>query len=262
MWKARSAAVVVVTAALALTGCSSSGSGAKAGASSPPKVTLTVLAASSLTKIMPILGGEFSKANPGVTMKFEYGGSATLATQITEGAPVDVFASAAPAPMQTVVAAGDADGTPTVFVRNQLVIAVRPGNPHNITGLQDLTKPGLKVILCEATQPCGSAAVTALAAAKITTLKPASLAPDVKSALSPVESGEADAALVYTTDAEAAGSMVTAVPFPESAKAINLYPIAALTHSKNLTQAREFVAFVESPAALQQFESEGFLAPQ
>jgi molybdate transport system substrate-binding protein len=257
MWKARSAAVVVVTAALALSGCSSSGSSSGA---SPKKTTLTVLAASSLTEIMPILATEFEKAHPGVTLKFSYGGSATLATSITQGAPVDVFASAAPAPMQTVVTAGDADGTPVIFVRNQLVIAVQPSNPKGITDLQDLTKPGLKVILCEVTQPCGSAAVTALAAAKIT-LTPASLAPDVKAALTPVELGEADAALVYTTDAQSSAGAVTAVPFAESAQAINSYPIAAMSHSKNLTLAREFVTFIESPSALEQFETEGFLAP-
>ena len=257
MWKSRSAAAAVLAAALVLSGCSSSSSSS----GSSKKVTLTVLAASSLTTIMPILGKEFSAAHPGVTMKFEYGGSATLATLITSGAPADVFAAAAPAPMQTVVTAGDADGTPAVFVRNQLVIAVGQGNPLGITSLQDLTKPGLKVVLCEATQPCGSAAVTALAAGHVT-LKPVSLAPDVKAALTPVELGEADASLVYLTDAISSVGQVSYVSFPESAQAINAYPIAALKNSKNLTDAQAFVTFVESPSALIQFETEGFLPPQ
>jgi molybdate transport system substrate-binding protein len=251
MWKARSAAVVFVAAALAVGGCSSSG---------PKKTSLTVLAASSLTNIMPTLAAQFDKAHPGVTIKFSYGGSATLATDITNGAPADVFASAAPAPMNTVVAAKDNDGTPKVFVKNQLVIVTAPGNPKGITSLQDLTKPGLKVILCEQTQPCGAAATTALAAGKVT-VQPASLAPDVKSALTPVELGEADAALVYTTDAKSAGAKVTAVSFPESAQAINSYPIVALSHSKNLDVARQFVTFIESAPVLTQFEAAGFLAP-
>jgi molybdate transport system substrate-binding protein len=256
MWKARSAAVVFVAAALALSGCSSSSSSS----GSSKKTTLTVLAASSLTNIMPTLATQFDKAHPGVTIKFSYGGSATLATDITNGAPADVFASAAPAPMQTVVSAGDADGTPKTFVKNQLVIVTAPGNPKGITSLQDLTKPGLKVILCEQTQPCGAAATTALAAGKVT-VKPASLAPDVKSALTPVELGEADAALVYTTDAKSAGAKVTAVSFPESAQAINSYPIAALSHSKSLDVARQFVTFIVSAPVLAEFEAAGFLAP-
>jgi molybdate transport system substrate-binding protein len=253
MWKARGIAVVVVTAALALSGCSSSSSSSK-------NTTLTVLAASSLTTVMPVLAKEFETAHPGTSLKFSYGGSATLATDITQGAPADVFASAAPAPMQTVVAAGDADGTPKVFVRNQLVIAVPPGNPKGITGLQDLTKPGLKVILCEKTQPCGSAAVTALAAGHVT-LTPSSLAPDVKAALTPVELGEADASLVYATDAISSVGQVQGISFPESAQAINSYPIVALKNSKHLTLANQFVTFIESPNALTQFETEGFLAP-
>jgi molybdate transport system substrate-binding protein len=242
---------------LALAGCSSSGA---SGTTSPPKVTLNVLAAASLTNILPTLANEFQAAHPGVTVKLSYGGSATLALQITEGAPADVFASAAPAPMQTVVSAGDADGTPQTFVKNQLVIAVPSGNPKHIASLADLTKPGLKVILCEQTQPCGAAAIKALAAGHVT-VRPASLAADVKSALTPVELNEADAALVYTTDAKSAAGKVDAVSFPESAQAINAYPIAALKNSKHLADARAFVTFVESPAALAQFEAAGFLAP-
>jgi len=261
MWKSRSVAAVAVAATLALAGCSSSGSKASSsGSTKPAASTITVLAASSLTDIFNTLGSEFEKAHPGVTVKFSYGGSATLATQITQGAPADVFAAASPATMKQVTTANDADGTPATFVNNKLVIAVAPNNPKAIASLADLTKPGLKVVLCEATQPCGTAATKALAAGKVT-LKPVSLEPDVKSALSKVELGEADAALVYQTDAKAADGKVMGVDFPESADAINAYPIAALAHSTNLTVARQFVTFIESPQALTELEAAGFLAP-
>jgi molybdate transport system substrate-binding protein len=259
MWKTRGSIGVAAVTAVALAGCSSSTKTA-APSSSGKQVTLNVLAASSLTDTFNKLGGEFRTAHPGVTVKFEYGGSATLAQQITQGAPADVFAAASPATMKQVTDAGDASGTPTNFVSNKLVIAVAPGNPKGITSLADLNKPGIKVVLCAPTQPCGTAATKALTAGNVT-ITPASLAPDVKSALNTVELGEADAALVYQTDALAAGTKVTGVPFPEADQAINEYPIAALTHSANLDTAKEFVAFIESPAALAELQAAGFLAP-
>ena len=157
-------------------------------------------------------------------MRYSFGGSATLAQQIVHGAPADVFLSASPAAMKTVTDAGDAVGTPKNFTSNQLVIAVPPGNPKKITSLSDLTKSGLKVVLCAPDQPCGAAAIKALDAANVT-LKPVSLEPDVKSALSKVELGEADAALVYRTDAKSSAGKVDGIEFPESAKAINEYPL-------------------------------------
>jgi molybdate transport system substrate-binding protein len=258
MWKSRSAVALAAVAALALAGCSSSSS--KTSTPAAKKTTLTVLAASSLTTVFASLGNEYESAHPGVTVKFSFGGSATLAQQITQGAPADVFAAASPATMTTVTAAGDAAGTPMNFVSNKLVIAVAPNNPKNITSLADLTKPGLKVVLCEADQPCGSAATKALAAGNVT-VKPVSLAPDVKSALTTVELGEADAALVYVSDAKGADGKVTGIDFPEALKAINQYPIVALKDSKNLTEAQSFVSFIESQPALTELEAAGFLAP-
>jgi molybdate transport system substrate-binding protein len=162
--------------------------------------------------------------------------------------------------MKTVTDAGDASGTPQVFVKNQLVIAVPAGNPKGIATLQDLTKPGLKVVLCAPAVPCGAAATTALAAGNVK-LTPVSLAQDVKSALSPVELGEADAALVYRTDALASQGKVQGIEFPESAQAINNYLIAALKNAKDLTDAQAFVAFVESPAGIRVLTDAGFQAP-
>ena len=264
MWKSRTVAVVAIAASLALAGCASSSKQAAAPAASGPDtsapVTLTVLAAASLTDIGPQLATEFTKANPNVTVKYSFGGSATLAQQIVQGAPADVFLSASPAAMKTVTDAGDAVGTPKNFTSNQLVIAVPPGNPKKITSLSDLTKSGLKVVLCAPDQPCGAAAVKALAAANVK-LKPVSLEPDVKSALSKVELGEADAALVYRTDAKSSGGKVDGIEFPESATAINEYPAAVVKESKNPTEAQAFVTFMESPAVLTELEAAGFQAP-
>jgi molybdate transport system substrate-binding protein len=263
MWKNRTVLVVAVATSLALAGCSASTKNSTQTSTStePKATTINVLAASSLTEIFPKLATEFQAAHPGVTVKFSYGGSSTLAQQIVQGAPADVFAAASPATMKTVTDAGDADGTPQNFVSNQLVIAVPPGNPKNITSLAGLTKPGLKVVLCAPAVPCGAAAATALTAGGVK-LTPVSLEQDVKSALSKVELGEADAALVYRTDAKSAAGKVDAVEFPESAKAINEYPIAALKSSKSLDVAHDFVTFILSPAVLTEMEAAGFQAPQ
>jgi molybdate transport system substrate-binding protein len=260
MWKSRTLTIAVIAASLALAGCGSSSKATTSALNTAAPVTLTLLAAASLTDIGPQLATEFTKAHPNVTVKFSFGGSATLAQQVVQGAPADVFLSASPAAMKTVIDAGDAVGTPANFVSNQLVIAVKPGNPKGIASLADLTKAGLKVVVCAPDQPCGSAATKALAAGNVK-LTPVSLEPDVKSALSKVELGEADAALVYRTDAKSSAGKVDGVEFPESAKAINEYPAAVLKQSKNPSDAQAFVAFMESPAVLTELEAAGFQAP-
>ncbi len=258
-------AAVVALALLALAGCG--GSGTATGASPTAATsgtgvtgTVTVFAAASLTGAFTQLGKDFQAANPGTTVTFNFAGSSALATQINQGAPADVFASAAPANMKTVTDAGNADGTPTTFVRNQLVIAVPKGNPKGITGLADLTKPGVKVALCAAAVPCGAAAVKALAAAHVT-LTPVTLEQDVKSALAKVKLGEVDAALVYRTDVRAAASDVDGVEFPESAGAINEYPIVVLKGARNKTAAQAFVGYVLSEQGKAILIAAGFQAP-
>jgi len=260
---AMSAAAIV--AAVALAGCGSSNkpsSSSTPGSGSSPSIngTITVLAAASLTGTFNQLGQTFQSMHPGTTVKFSFGGSDTLAAQIVQGAPVDVFAAASAKTMKTVTDAGDADGTPQNFVKNQLVIAVPPGNPKHLSSLKDLTNPSLKVVLCAPTVPCGTAATKAEQAAGLT-IKPVSEAPDVKSALTPVELGEADAALVYRTDAKAASGKVDAVEFPESAQAINTYPIVVVKGSKNTATAQAWVNFILSPQALAVFTAAGFQAP-
>jgi molybdate transport system substrate-binding protein len=162
--------------------------------------------------------------------------------------------------MKTVTDVGDGDGTPVTFVKNQLVIAVPKGNPKRLTSLAAIAKTGVKVALCATQVPCGAAAAKALAAARVT-ITPVTLEQDVKAALAKVKLGEVDAALVYRTDAEAAASDVEGVEFPESAGAINEYPIVALKRAPNPAGAAAFVAYVRSEPAQQVLADAGFQQP-
>ena len=222
--------------------------------------TVTVFAAASLTESFTQIGKDFEAANPGSTVKFNFAGSSALATQINQGAPADVFASAAPANMKTVTDKGDGAGDPTTFVKNQLVIAVPKGNPKGITGLADLTGPGVKVALCATQVPCGAAANEALTAAQVK-LTPVTLEQDVKAALSKVKLGEVDAALVYRTDAKAAAAGVDGIEFPESSGAINEYPIVTLKSAPNPAAATAFVAFVQTEPEMKVLTDAGFQEP-
>ncbi|MGW6141170.1 molybdate ABC transporter substrate-binding protein [Streptomyces sp. NPDC055144] len=259
---------VGVAALLALSACSSgSDSSSKKDSSSASKDsskkvtgTVTVFAAASLKESFTTLGKDFEKAHPGTKVTFSFGGSDTLAASITGGAPADVFAAASPKTMAIVTDKKDAAGAPSTFVRNQLEIATLPGNPDKVASLKDLTKSGLKVVLCDKTVPCGAAAQKALDASKLK-LTPVSYEQDVKSALTKVELKEADAAVVYKTDVKAAGSKVEGVEFPESANAINDYPIALLKDAPNAEAAKEFIALVQSPEGQQVLTAAGFLKP-
>jgi molybdate transport system substrate-binding protein len=221
---------------------------------------VSVFAAASLTESFTQIGKDFEAANPGSKVTFNFAGSSALATQINQGAPADVFASAAPKNMQTVTDAGNGDGTPTTFVKNQLVIAVPKGNPKGIKAVADLAKPGLKVALCAEQVPCGAAATKALAAANVK-VTPVTLEQDVKAALSKVKLGEVDAALVYRTDAKAAASDVDGIEFPESASAINDYPITVLKKASDKAGAQAFVAYVLSDMGKTVLTQAGFQAP-
>lgn len=249
MRAARWAAALLIVAATAGCGGGAGGSGAAGGA-------VRVFAAASLTGSFTTIGERFEAAHPGTTVTFNFAGSSALATQINEGAPADVFAAAAPKNMADVTTAGP----PATFARNQLVIAVAEGNPHAVTGLAGLTRPGLKVALCAEAVPCGAAARAALAAAGVA-LTPVTLEQDVKAALSKVKLGEVDAALVYRTDAKAAAGEVDGVEFPESARAVNDYPIAVLRDAGNPDGARLFVDYVLSADATAVLTEAGFQAP-
>ena len=234
--------------------------GSAPGSSSGVTGTVTVFAAASLTESFTKIGKDFEAANPGSTVKFNFAGSSNLATQINQGAPADVFAAAAPANMKTVTDAGNGAGAATTFVKNQLVIAVPKGNPKGVTGLADLTRSGVKVALCAEQVPCGAAAKKALTAANVK-ITPVTLEQDVKAALSKVKLGEVDAALVYRTDAKAAASDVDGVEFPESAGAVNDYPIVVLKTAPNRAGATAFVAYVMSDKGRAALSAAGFQAP-
>jgi molybdate transport system substrate-binding protein len=162
--------------------------------------------------------------------------------------------------MAIVTDAENAAGAPATFVRNQLEIATLPGNPHQVSSLKDVTKPGLKVVLCDKEVPCGAAAQKALDASRLK-LTPVSYEQDVKAALTKVELKEADAAVVYQTDVQAAGDKVEGVEFPESADAVNDYPIVQLKDAPNAGAAKAFIALVQSPEGQQVLTEAGFLKP-
>jgi len=223
------------------------------------KKTLVVFAAASLTESFRAIGNAFQTSHPGVSVKFNFGGSLALAQQINQGAPADVFAAADSATMKRVTDAGGASA-PQTFVRNRLEIAVPKDNPGKVTSLKDLANPKLKVVLCAPQVPCGSAAVKALKALGLT-VRPASQEQDVKAALTKVRLNEADAALVYRTDIKAAGGEVQGIDFPEAAKAINDYPIAALAKAPQAALAKDFVQFVLSPQGSGTLTGAGFEKP-
>ncbi|MEV6960525.1 molybdate ABC transporter substrate-binding protein [Streptomyces sp. NPDC051207] len=247
-------------ALLALGACSPAGSPDRASSGGKVSGTVTVFAAASLRESFTTLGERFEKDHPGTEVTFSFGGSDSLAASITGGAPADVFAAAGTKTMEIVADHGDVAGTPVTFARNQLEIATLPGNPDRISSLKDLTRPGLKVVLCDTSVPCGAAARTALDAGGLK-LTPVSYEQDVKSALTKVELREADAAVVYKTDVRAAGDKVDGVAFPESAKAVNDCPIARLKNAPNPEAAKAFIALVRSAEGQKVLTGAGFRRP-
>ncbi|MBS1675458.1 MAG: molybdate ABC transporter substrate-binding protein [Actinobacteria bacterium] len=254
-------AATALAAALTLTACAGSSTPAAVPTSAASHAALsgelTVFAAASLSKAFDTISADFEAANPGVHVNpITYDGSSTLATQITAGAAVDVFASADQKNMDKVTQAGLAGDAP-VFTTNVLQIAVAPGNPRKIKDLASLADPALKVVLCAPAVPCGSAAKTLLDADGVT-LTPASEEQNVTAVLAKVKAGEADAGLVYTTDVTAAGSAVTGVRIANADKAVNKYPITVLKASKNSAAAAAFQAFVLSKAGQKVLTDLGF----
>ena len=236
-------------AALVLAGC-----GAPASTSSE----ITVFAAASLTESFTKLGQDFEAAHPGAKVTFNFGGSSALAQQINQGAPADVFASAAPANMKQVTDSGAITATPRTFARNTLQIVVPKGNPGGVTGLADFAKADLKIALCAEQVPCGAAAKKVFGAAGITAA-PDTLEQDVKAVLTKVSLGEVDAALVYRTDVKAAGGKVDGLDFAEAAGAVNDYPIAPLPKAPDTAKA--FVDHVLSDQGRKVLAEAGFQTP-
>ncbi|MFB6721474.1 molybdate ABC transporter substrate-binding protein [Kribbella sp. NPDC056345] len=249
--------VLAAVVALTLAGCGTD-QPAASGSSSGTAVsgTVTVFAAASLTGTFTQLGKDFEAAYPGAKVVFNFAGSSALAQQINQGAPADVFASAAPKNMDQVTD----KGAPTTFVTNSLEIAVPKGNPGKITGLKDFTDQHKKIALCAAQVPCGAAADKVFKAVGLTP-QPDTLEQDVKAALTKVSLGEVDAALVYKTDVLAAKDKVDGIEFPEASKAINEYPIATLSKAPNAAGAKAFVDYVLSDQGKAVLSAAGFDAP-
>lgn len=239
-------------AALVLTACSSgpgsatssgpsAGSGGSGGALSG---AITVLAAASLTDTFSAIGKQFKVAHPGVSITFSFGASSDLATEIQQGNPADVFASASTKAMDQV---GTAAVTPANFATNTMEIATPPGNPKQIDSVADLAKSGVKVAVCDFEVPCGTVAKQVFDNARVS-VNPSAREQNVTATLAVVESGEVDAGVVYVTDVKEAGSKVAGVPIPAAINATTTYPISVLKGARNATLARAFADYVLSLA--------------
>ena len=258
-------ALVAVGVVLAAAGCSSATPAASPSASATKKAdtlsgNITVFGAASLTKTFTQLATGFQTLHPGVTVATSFAGSADLVTQITAGAPADVFASADTKNMDKLTTASLVEGTPVNFATNVLEIAVPPSNPANIKDFADLAKPGVKTVICAPAVPCGAATVTIETATGVK-LTPVSEETAVTDVLGKVSSGEADAGLVYVTDVKGAGSSVKGITFADSSKAVNTYPIAALTASKTPKVAQAFIDYVTGKVGQKVLADAGFGKP-
>lgn len=220
---------------------------------------VTVFAAASLKTGFDELAAEFERRHPVVTISpISYDGSSTLATQLIEGAPADVFASADETNMRKVVDAGLA-ATPDVFATNRLTLLVPAGNPGSIAGLADLADEERTVVLCAPAVPCGAASETLLSDAGVIASVD-SYEQNVTAVLTKVASGEADAGLVYVTDAALTDDVET-VDTPGADDVVNRYPIAALADARSPEAAEAFVAYVLSADGQAVLRRLGFGAP-
>lgn len=218
---------------------------------------VVVFAASSLADAFAAIGEAFSEANPGLSVTFEFGGSSTLASQLANGAPADVFVAADERSMATVVDAGRAQDSPVVVATNTLQIVAGAGNPRAITSLADLADPASTVVLCAVEVPCGRYSQQVLAAAGVS-VTPRSWEQSVKAVLSKVSLGEADAGIVYRTDVIAAGDAVVGIDIDPSVAVTAAYP-AVVTSASDAAAA--FVAFLAGADAQRILSEFGFGAP-
>ncbi|WP_076475462.1 molybdate ABC transporter substrate-binding protein [Williamsia sterculiae] len=257
---------VATTATVMVAGCSSddtSGGGTSASGSAArssrasSSTTLNVFAAASLKNTFTTIAGDFEKAHPGVDVKLSFDGSSTLVNQIKQGAPADVFASADEKNMTKL---GDQGDAPKIFATNTLVIVTAPGNPKGIRSFADLNKPGVTTVLCQVAQPCGNASAEVEKDTGID-VKPVSEEASVTAVLTKVTAGQADAGLVYVTDAKAAGAKVATVNDPAFAKVVNKYPIATVKASKSAPVASQFEQAVLGDQGQSVLKAAGFGAP-
>jgi molybdate transport system substrate-binding protein len=223
---------------------------------------ITVFAAASLTEAFNAAGAAFTKKT-GTAVAFDYGGSDTLATQIKQGAPADVFASANLAQMKVVSDAGLVAGAPKTFAKNRLVLIAPKADAVKVTSPADLTKPGVKVVLAAATVPVGAYARATFAKLGLA-VEPnvVSNELDVKAVVTKIALGEADAGVVYSTDVTpSVASKLDEFPFPAAVAPDIEYPIAALKNAQNEKAAQAFVDYVISPEGQSFLKARGFISP-
>lgn len=245
------APVLVLGLVLSLAGCT--------GRPSPGSREVTVLAAASLTDVLTEVAAAYEDATPGVQVRLAFDGSQRLASQVIDGAPADVFASADATQMARVVDAGLVEDAPATFAHNDLVIAVAPGNPHGIDEVADLRAPDLDVVLAADEVPAGAYTARALARAGVD-LMPVSRETSVRAVAARVAMGEADAGIVYHSDVVAADGEVEGVDIPPSSNAPVAYEIAALRDAADPDGAAAFVDFVQSQDAQRLFPPHGLQA--
>ncbi len=228
------------------------------GCSDSGRTKLTIFAASSLTASFTTLETRFEADHPGVDVVTSFESSTTLAEQVTAGAPADVIATADEKSIGLVKDASQLSTDPTQFATNTLAIAVPPGNPGHVTGVDSLSN--VSFVACDPTAPCGAAAATMLANAGVTA-NPVTYLADVATTLAQVESGEADAGIVYVTDAIAAGSQVDTIDIPAADNVVNPYFIGTVKDAKQASLADEWVALVTGPAGQRVLQKAGFGKP-
>jgi molybdate transport system substrate-binding protein len=248
----RPALAVSVVLVAGLTGCSWS--------STPPPASIRVFAAASLKKPFTEIGERFKTDNPGASIELVFARTSELVIKLLDGASADVLATADTKEMGRAAQAGLLARDWVNFASNTLVIAVAPGNPKNIATFADLGRPDLDVVVCAPAIPCGSATqkIEHQTGVQLTPVNQQSSRTDV---LNKVTSRQADAGLVYATDAIEAGDTVTAVAFPEAAGAVNTYPVAALDESKNPNLAHKFVDLVTGEVGQKILAQDGFAKP-
>jgi molybdate transport system substrate-binding protein len=249
--------ILLLVVALVAAACGGNGGNSSGGSSAGSPTEIKVFAAASLTGAFNKLGQDWTAANPGTRVAFNFAGSQALATQIQQGAPADVFASADTTNMGKVSSQA---GPPKTFASNLLQIIVAKSNPKGVKGLADLSSPDLKVVLAAPDVPAGKYARQALDAQHVN-VKPVSLEDNVKAVVTKVSLGEADAGIVYVTDVTAGGDKVEGVDIPDSQNVPATYPITVLKGSSHQSQAQSFMNMVLSDQGQQVLKSFGFLPP-
>ena len=251
----KSIVALCTVALLTLSACST---GSESSGGSAEKTTLTVFAAASLTEVFDEIATEFKKTEPNTDVTFSFAGSSDLVSQITEGAPADVIATADEKTMDGLAGDGLLAGDPQIFASNTLTLAVAPGNPKNIRTSKDFA--GNDLVVCAPQVPCG-AATEKWAKQNDVTLDPASEENSVTDVLGKVSAGQADAGIVYVTDVARADGSVEQVDLDGADKVVNQYPAATVKASENQEQADAFVTFLQSDAAVKLLKEAGFSTP-